>query len=217
MQHAMKLAHARLRRRREAGYATMVAVASVSMLLIGMMAYALVGNLGSFDAQIAAQVKQDYNQKEDAILTSLLHIVPNKAIGAMRQGSASTPENFTWEKVFEEAISSANAEQAVSPTLLTALGLEGAISANTGDTVFQSTTELVSAPAMTYAGGSSIVNGGNWWEFHMLQNPKIGPYVPAPLEISYDHYLLDKNYPLITREKRYVHWYSKGLNVPARR
>jgi len=215
MKHAMKLAQARLRRRREAGYATMVAVASVSMLLIGMMVYALVGNLSSFDAQIAAQVKQDYAQKEDAILSSLLHIVPNKAIGAMQRGSASTPQNFTWEKIFEEALSSANAEQAASPAVLAALNLEGAISANTGDTVFQSSTELVSAPVMTYAGGASIVNGGNWWEFYMLQSPKVGPYVPAPLEVSYAHYLLDKAYPLITHEKRYVHWYSKGLNVPA--
>ncbi|MEQ1842306.1 MAG: hypothetical protein ABL994_18025, partial [Verrucomicrobiales bacterium] len=149
------------------GYATITMVTSISLLIVSLMAYTLIGSIRSFDNQARAQVKQDYSQKEDAILGALIHIVPNKAMGAMRQGSASNPSAYTWDTIFSEALSMANAEQAVNPQLLNSLNLGTAISANTGDTTFSNVSQFVNAPAGTYSGGSNRVNGGNWWEYIM--------------------------------------------------
>ncbi len=195
------------------GYATMVLVCSISLLVIAMLTYSLMGNLRSFDAQIRAQVKQDYSQKEDAILNALIHIVPNKAIGAMRQGSANNPTAYNWDTIFSEALAIANAQQSVSPELINSLNLGSLVSANTGDTQLVSMSQLVNAPIQTYDGSKKRVNGGNWWEFHMLGDPLIGPKIPAALQLSYDDYILDKEYPIISRNKTYVSWYTKGLGL----
>lgn len=191
----------------------MAAVSSISIVILAMLVYAISGNIRNFDAQARAQVKQDYTQKEDAILNALLHIVPNKAIGAMRQGSASNANAYTWNSIFTEALSFANAEQAIQPQLLNALSLGGAISANTGDIQFQTVSQLVKAPADSPLGGDNRVNGGNWWEYTMLGDAKIGPKLPAALQLSQANYLLDKQYPLITFEKTHVDWYTKGLGL----
>src|SRR5690606_34307912 len=148
-----------------------------------------------------AQIKQDYSQKEDAILNALLHIVPNKAIGAMQRGSAGNPNFYTWDTIFTEALSIANAEQSIQPELLNALNLGSVISANTGDYSPQNIAEIVEAPVGTAMGGSNRVNGGNWWEYMLLGDAKLGPKLPAALQLSQANYLLDKKYPIISFDK----------------
>jgi hypothetical protein len=197
------------------GYATMAVVTSISLVILGMMGYAYLGSLRTFQAQARAQVKQDYSQKENAILNALINIVPNKAIGAMQKGSANNPTLYNWDTIFREALNSANAEQSISPQMLNALNLGTAVSANTGDTTFSAVSEVVQAPVGTYAGGDNRVNGGNWWEYTMLGDPKIGPRVPAALQLSYENYLLDKQYPIVSFDKTYVSWYTKGLGLSA--
>ena len=202
-------------RARSFGYATMAVVSSISLLILAMIGYTYLGSMRSFEVQARAQVKQDYRQKEDAILNALIHVVPNKAIGAMKQGSANNPTPYNWDTIFREALAIANAEQAVSPALLNSLNLGTAVSANTGDTAFSNVSDFVTAPVVTYAGGNNRVNGGNWWEYYMLGDSKIGPRVPAALQLSYNDYLLDKQYPIISTTKTYVSWYSKGLGLSA--
>ena len=209
-------------RRRNQGYATVAIVAAVAMILISMMTYSLVGNLTSLESQVGAQIKQDYSQKEDALLSALLHVVPNKAIGAMQQGSAANPGNYTWEKIFEEAINLANAEQAADAIVISSLSLGDAITANTGDTSFESMNDFVgAAESLTWDNSTgNLVNGGNWYEYRMLINDDLKDGIPAPLRCDYDYYLLDKEYPLITFEKLHVYNYNsfhsryyKGLNA----
>lgn len=211
----MKTASSAFRPRNTRGYATMAVVTSISLVILGMMGYAYLGSLRTFQAQARAQVKQDYSQKEDAILNALIHIVPNKAIGAMQKGSAGNTTLYNWDTIFREALNSANAEQSISPQMLNSLNLGSAVSANTGDTTFSSVSQVVQAPIGTYAGGDNRVNGGNWWEYSMLGDPKIGPRVPAALQLSYENYLLDKQYPIVSFDKTYVSWYTKGLGLSA--
>lgn len=203
------------RSRKRRGYATMAVVTSISLVILGMMGYAYLGSMRTFQVQARAQVKQDYSQKEDAILNALIHIVPNKAIGAMQRYSANNTTSYNWDTIFREALNAANAEQSISPQMLNSLNLGTAVSANTGDTTFSSVSQVIQAPLGTYAGGDNRVNGGNWWEYTMLGDPKIGPRVPAALQLSYDTYLLDKQYPIISHDKSYVSWYTKGLGLSA--
>ena len=197
------------------GYATMAIVSSISLIIISMLAFNIIGNIRSIDSQAKAQVKQDFSQKEDAILNSLIHIVPNKAIGAMQRYSANNPENFTWDTIFEEAMAMANAEQSISPQLLNSLNLGTAITANSGDTSYETVANFVNAPVVTHDGSSNRVNGGNWWEYMMLGNARVGTKVPAALQLSYSDYLLDKQYPIISLDKKHVNWYTKGLGLSA--
>ncbi len=200
-------------RNAQSGYATMAVVSSISLLILAMLGYNYLGSLRSFESQARAQVKQDYSQKEDAILNALIHIVPNKAIGAMRQGSASDTTAYTWDTIFQEALSVANAEQSVSTQLINSLNLSNAAKGNSGDTTYSSISQVVKAPVGTYDGSSNRVNGGNWWEYTMLGDPKIGSKVPAALQLSYSDYQLDKQYPIISLDKKYVEWYTKGLGL----
>lgn len=211
----MKTASSASRPWNDRGYATMAVVTSISLVILGMMGYAYLGSMRTVQAQTRAQVKQDYSQKEDAILNALIHIVPNKAIGAMQQGSASNSTLYNWDTIFREALNSANAEQSISPQMLNSLNLGTAVSANTGDTTFSAVSQVVQAPIGTYAGGDNRVNGGNWWEYTMLGDPKIGPRVPAALQLSYENYLLDKQYPIVSFDKTYVNYYTKGLGLSA--
>lgn len=193
----------------------MAVVSSVSMVILGVAGYTYLANLRTFQAQARAQVKQDYSQKEDAILNALIHIVPNKAIGAMQRYSANNPTFYNWETIFGEALDSANAERSISAEMINSLNLGTAVSANTGDTTFSSVSDVVLAPVRSQLGGTSLVNGGNWWEYNMLSDLKIGPRVPAALQLSYENYLLDRQYPIISFDKTYVSWYSKGLGLSA--
>ena len=216
----MKRNTSQTRFRKSRGYATLAGVAAVSLALISMLTFSLIANMNSFETQAKAQMKQDYSQKEDAILTALLNIVPNKAIGAMKRYSANNPEVYTWEAIFEEALSVANAEQSASSSLLTSLSLSDAIIANTGDTQFESADELVLSPAPPYSGERKLVNGGNWYEYRMLFQPNMYPFIPAPLMVSQSDYQLDQNYPIVSLDKKYVYNYQsynqiyhKGLFV----
>jgi hypothetical protein len=201
--------------RKTRGFATIAVVSAISLLVISMIFYTLTESMRSLNVQTRAQVKQDYSQKEDAILTSLIHIVPNKAIGAMQRYSANNPDNYSWDTIFREAINLANAEESISPTLLNSLNLGTAISANSGDTQFASVSQLVNAATTTLAGGSNRVNGGNLWESQLLGNAVLGPKLPAALQLSYSDYLLDKQYPIISSNKQYSSTSSKGLGLSA--
>jgi len=194
------------------GYATLTTVTSVALLVLSVLGYTLLGSLRNFETEKRSQIKQDYSQKEEAILNSLIHIVPNKAMGAMMRGSASRASDFTWDTIFQEALALAKAEQSVSPQLLNSLGLGSAISANSGDFQYTTVANLVKAPVVS-ADGIGRVNGGNWWESEMLGDAKIGPKVPAALQLSYDDFLLDKQYPIVSLAKRHTDHYTKGLGL----
>lgn len=193
----------------EKGYATLALVSSVSIVIFGAMIYTIMGSVRSLDGQARAQVKQDFRQKEDAILNALVHIVPNKAIGAMMQGSANNPGDYNWDAIFREALTLAHAEQSVSPQIVNSLGLGAAISGNSGDMPFANVSDFVNAPV----GTGYRVNGGNWLESQMLADPRIASRVPAALQLSQADHLLDREYPIVSFGKSYTTSHTKGLGL----
>lgn len=197
-----------LKNYRNRGYATFAMVAAISLALLTLLTLNLSSSIRSMDVQKTAQLKQDYSQREDAILNALLHIVPNKAIGAMQRHSANNTSAYTWETIFDEALELANAEQAVDPLLLSALNLNTAVSANTGDTSITDINTLVSRPAPSPLTGTGIVNGGNWHETNMLFQANLYDNLPAPLMASTAHAKLDKEYPIVSLNKLFVDRYQ---------
>ncbi len=192
------------------GFATTVIVVSVTVVMLTGLAFAFRGHLQSLETQTVAQVKVDYAQKEEALLQALLYHVPNKAIGAMKRYSVDNATDYTWNKVFEESISLANAETAANSQVITGLGIQGLISANTGDTTLESPADLVSS---LVGGNEYLVNAGNTRDSSLLNHPQAGLKLPAPLYTNSSNFVKDQTYPLITFSKNHSGSWTKGLNA----
>lgn len=186
-------------------------VFSIAMVLVSGLAFAFQQHIRSLENQGKSQVKIDYTQKEDALLRALLHIVPNKAIGAMQDGSNVTPSNFTWETIFNEAIQLANAETAVDANLIGQLGTGSnpVISGNTGD----GTLGAVSTFVAPLTGTGSLVNPGDTRETALLVGSDASK-LPAPLySTSGTVYSRDRQYPIISRSKIHADGWTKGIQL----
>ncbi|MCB1063475.1 MAG: hypothetical protein KDN20_11215 [Verrucomicrobiae bacterium] len=187
---------------------TTALVISVAFVMIAGLTFTFRHQMRAMDVQSKSQVKIDYSQKEDAVLRALLHTVPNKAIGAMMRDSAIDPQQYSWESAFQEAISLANAETAIDADIMTGFGVNGMISANSGDSLLTSISDLVS-PAVS--GGAGFVNAGNTRDGALFLNTEIADKLPAPLQSSSTVYELDKSYPIISLSKTHHPSWTKGL------
>ena len=184
----------------------MPAILSVAMVIGAGLTFAYRYHVRSIENQAKAQVRVDYSQKEEAILRALLHIVPNKAIGAMRRSSRTNALDYSWERIFEEAAELANAETAVSEAILNGIGAGEAIGANPGDTAFSSADDFVSA-----LHGEGVVNPGLTQEVSLLFDSEIGPKLPAPLQGSESIFRDDAAYPIISLAKTHSAGWPQGL------
>lgn len=191
------------------GIVSTAGVITVAFAMIAGLTFAFRSHIRSLEAQTIAQVKVDYVQKEDAILQALLHLVPNRAIGAMRNGSQASASDHSWEAIFGEAIDLANAENAINSDLYSAIGIDNLISANTGDTSLGNVSDLVAAVVED----GYLVNAGNTGDPSLLFHPEVGDRLPAPLTSNAGVYQLDREYPLVTFSKNHSTGWTKGINL----
>lgn len=191
---------------RSRGYTAIPVVAAISVVMLTSVTYIYRMSSWSHDNQAKSQVKVDYSQKEEALLNALVNVLPNKAIGAMREGSASAPALYTWESVFSQSLQLADAGS-VSVALE---GASGAISGNTGNAQYRSMDQLISPLA-----GSGLVNPGAVEEQSLMLDSRYLDLLPAPLSSNTDINLQDRVGPLITTEKHYVASSAKGLRLNA--
>ena len=93
---------------------------AVSLLMvIATGSLALVLTLYTYRQAMATQetaatihLNTDYREKEDAILRSMVAILPNRAILGMQDGAISSYDNWhplLWQTIFEDAMDLANA------------------------------------------------------------------------------------------------------------
>ncbi len=195
--------------RRDSGYIGTALVVAFALITLGSLMFVFRQNLRAHDAEVRSQIEVDYSQKEDAIIRALVAIVPNKAIGAMQQGSSLNQAEYSWETIFEEAIDLAGVEDSVDASVLTALNLDGHISANTGDRQILSSDEIVS-PAV---GTTGFVNAGNRRDTALMFDTSIGGKIPTPLTSTNSIFLLDQTYPVITTNKTYDSGWTAGLSA----
>lgn len=184
--------------RKDHGYASvgMVMVFAI-VALLGMM-FTFRQGVRSHESQVRNQVKIDYSQKEDALLRALIAIVPNKAIGAMQNNSASSANTYSWDTIFNEAILASNAENAISTAVMTSIGNPSIISANTGDTALTSASQIVGV----VAGDGVLVGPGSSTNTGLIDSVEVAGKLPPPLDFSGDT-SLDQTYPIITHAKTY--------------
>jgi hypothetical protein len=202
------------KKQRSEGFISTGLVIVVGVVMLAGLAIAYRSNVQSMDTQSRSQVKIDYSQKEEAVLQALLNIVPNKAIGAMKNGSGSNKPPYSWATIFDEAITLANAEATVTPAMLQSIGGTGAILANSGDG--QAGTAVQFVNPLVGAGTTYRVNAGSTRDTALLGDPTFGEKLPAPLLANNTtNHNLDRTYPIITSTKTHSGSHTKGIYLSA--
>lgn len=179
---------------RQGGFVSFLLVLSVGAILTMLMIYAYRRALASQSVQSQVQLRVDYSEKEDAILRSIVAITPNRAIKAMQQDSslAANSVPLSWQSIFTESLTLANARTSISPGLASSLNIADLKLGNSGD--FTSTAN----PAGIFSAippETGLVSVGI--------NRNLGPSYPAPLT-SLDAVVnaRDSLYPIISDSKR---------------
>ncbi|WAC21616.1 hypothetical protein OVA24_09490 [Luteolibacter sp. SL250] len=124
------------RYRHPAGYVAYVMVISTAAILTFMLIFAYKRALLSQSVQSTIQLRVDYNEKEDVILRSIVAITPNRAMRAMRNGSAAagtSRDSLRWQNIFADAVIQANAGTSITTDGKKNIGQGNSVSSNAGD------------------------------------------------------------------------------------
>ena len=185
--------------RRSGGYVSVAMVAGIAVMTTFSLALVFSHSIGSQEHQARAQVRSDFAQKEDAVLRSLISILPNKAIGAMQDGATSRSAALSWAAIFDEALALANAEQAVDAVTLQGFGITDYVSGNSGDHSISSSSSMV-GPVVGNSGG---VNGGTVSSLTLLFDSRFSGKLPDPLEAPVGVMSADHTHPIISLQKTF--------------
>lgn len=194
-------------RKAQAGYISFVLVLSLGAVLSLLAVAAYRGAMNAHALQSQVQLRVDYSEKEEAILRSIVAITPNRAIRAMQSGSdanATSRAPLTWESIFSEALTVANARTSIDPRIVTALDIPNLRLSNSGDSGL-GTASLIFNRIGPHPTG--IVAEGT--------NTSLGAGYPAPLNCSHSSTSTrDEVYPIISRLKVYGALAQSDLNSP---
>jgi hypothetical protein len=197
--------NAKRRIRRSRGYISYVMVLSIGAVLTMLMIYTYRDASQSMVVSSGVQQRADYLSKEDAALRSMLSIVPNRAILAMQNGSASQANSatLTWASIFSEALSQANSGTAISADVATKTGLDTTYSGNTGD----STVSKVNVVFKAISPETGYVASG-------CTNTLGTSFPPALNTTSANVVTLDQSYPIVSSSKYYGNYASARVDAP---
>jgi hypothetical protein len=196
MKISRKLRHRYLSR----GTTTVLAVIAATILISGLLTFSLRVGINSIDAQSDAQMRQDVRYREEAFLSALLHIVPNRAILAMKAGSSV--DAMSWEVIFADALEISDSRAVVDSEFLDTLGVEGISAQLQGENIFE-----IGTPGLE--GGPVIP--GNSSSMGLLASLGLGDSLPPPLEVPSDLLSADISIPLLSKRKVYSPLYESGL------
>jgi len=186
------------------GTTTVLAVIAATILVSGLLTFSLRVGISSTDAQSDTQLRQDVRYREEAFLSALLHIVPNRAMLAMKAGSSGDADAMSWEGIFADALEISDSRAAVDSEFLDTLGVEGISAQLQGRTLFE-----IGSPG--FEGGPVIP--GNTLSMGLLANLGLGDALPPPLEVPTDLLSADVSMPLLSERKVYSPLYKWGLSA----
>jgi len=192
--------------RRPSGYISFLLVLSMGALLTLLMLFAYKRATTAHAVQSGVQLQVDYSEKEEAILRSIVAIVPNRAIRAMQPQSNANSTNsdpLRWQNIFTEALDLANARQSISGQVLASLGTTNPLVANSGDASL-GTPSLIFKALGTETGYASVGI-----------NRSLGTGYPVPLSCSNaTDEVRDQTWPIISNSKVYGALAQAGVTLP---
>jgi hypothetical protein len=194
----------KIRTKHARGYVSLVAVFTMSLFMLTLMLFAYRRAMAAHSVQADIQIQSDYREKEETILRSIVAITPNRAIRAMKSGSAATSaasNPLRIQNILTEALVQSNARQSISPEVLAELGLTSAIKGNAGDAAL-GTVSRIFKPIASNPGYAS---GG--------LNRDLGAGFPPALNSDYP-IANDDLYPIISTQKKYGGYASDKVGLP---
>lgn len=187
-------------RRGKSGYTTFMMVMVAGSVAMILSLYTYREAIASHEVSAKVQLTTDYREKEDAILRSLVAIVPNRAILAMQDGAISSWDNYRpllWPHIFSDAIELANARTSVEGEVQETLQLNGLVVANAGDSALSNTDVIF----------NHIASDSSWYRNSYLSagiNRDMGGSYPPPLETGNSRIQSwDAWFPIISDQKSY--------------
>lgn len=180
------------------GIAAMPLIALIALMLTSSLVFVMRRGIASKDAAAHIQLRTDYRQREDALVRSLIAIVPNKAIGCMQTGSVANAAQLNWNQIFAEAIVASNGGVALTDANIATLGLPAeAKNANTGNNTGLTAAGLL-VPLVT---GAPDVLAGNTTNDALFAATSFAGKLPPTLGGDAGVLANDNLYPIISRSK----------------
>lgn len=184
------------------GAVSMLMVITVGTVLLVLSLYTYRQAIATHETTASIQLNADYREKEDAILRSIVTMLPNRAILAMKSGSSNNSSQWRpllWNSIFDDAIDLANARTSISEDLKNSIGLDNLITANAGDSALTN-YGLAFSPIQS----DTITSSYSTWRISAGINRDLDGNFPPPLEVN-DGWVnsLDYYFPIITHGKRY--------------
>ncbi len=171
---------------------SIVLATGVTLTLLTVYAYRQM--IHSHAVQANVQLRADYSEKEEVILRSIVALTPNRAIQVMQGGGANAAQTqaLSWERIFSDALVTANASSSIPAELVTTMGLESHSTANLGDSALTEIDRIF----RTVDGQEGFVSPGI--------NTSLGAGYPPPLSTANATTILrDPTHPVISTDKRY--------------
>jgi hypothetical protein len=117
--------------RSQAGFAALPSVTLLALLIILSLTLLFRHMLINQDEAAFAQLNLDYQQREDSLMRAIVAIFPGKAIACMKADHAES-EEYSWKRIFSEAVTLSAASERLSPELVESLGVAASRSADVG-------------------------------------------------------------------------------------
>jgi len=192
------------------GFVSYVLVLTSGAFLTMLMVFTYRQAMAAQAVQSQVQLRNDYSEKEDAILRSIVTITPNRAIRAMQSGSGSATaisNPLRWRNIFDESLALSNARTSISPELLAKLGVTNAKQGNSGD------SSLADAYRIFHPIGVSNNNTDARFATSGINND-LGTGFPVPLKTENSQTSLrDTAYPIISNDKLYGTQAQSGVGL----
>ena len=194
-----------LPRRWKPGFVSYVLVLTTGLILTLMMLFAYRKAVAAQALQSQIQLRNDYSEKENAILRSIVAITPNRAIRAMQGDSRNSTKigPLSWQSIFTESISLANAGTSIPANIVASLNIPNLKMGNAGDSALGS-PDRIFAPVIPEANATFVSPGIN----RILDTGYPVPLTCADGTTS----TADLTYPIISSNKKYGTLAQNGLN-----
>ena len=134
-------------RRGKPGYVSYVLVLTTAAILTMLMVATYQRASNGQSVQRNVQLRLDYSEKEDAILRSIVSLVPNRAIRAMQNSSLTNAATWKlgWQDIFTDALVAGNARTSIPSSVQTALNIATLKLENTGDSALATPSMIFKA------------------------------------------------------------------------
>lgn len=142
------------------GFASVLLVVSVGLALLVILLMTYRNTIQSQKEQSNLLLRNDYLQREDAFLSALTNIIPNRAMRGMMDNIDSDSggkEKFEWEQIFTDALDHANVHQGMKKNMATAILPASSRSANTAGTADSVAKFTVSSNTFTMPSASAPI------------------------------------------------------------